>query len=186
MSDEAPRRLEELILYVAAKMHRDQHVGIGRMKLAKLLWRIDFTAYWQLEHPISEATYEADAFGPAPTQEPLATRDLSDAGRFEWVREWDAQWMPVARDEPDMSIFSDEECELIDRVVDRYRNTSGRQMVEIAHEFPGWIHAWRDGEGKGSPVPYQSIFWSRRTEVTPEEDEHAAGLAAEFAHLMRD
>jgi hypothetical protein len=41
-------------------------------------------------------------------------------------------------------------------------------------------------EGNGELVPYESIFWSRRTEVTPEEDEHAADLAVEFAHLLRD
>jgi uncharacterized phage-associated protein len=186
MSDNAPRRLEELILYVAQKMERDRHAGVGRMKLAKLLWRIDFTAYWQLEHPITEARYVADEFGPAPIQELLATRDLEGAGRFEWVRDWDAQWLPLARDEPDMSIFDTVERELIDRVVDRYRNTSGRQLVELAHDFPGWIHAWHGGAGSGTPVPFESIFWARRTEVTPEEDEHAAELAVEFAHLLRD
>jgi uncharacterized phage-associated protein len=186
MSQEVLRRLEELILYVAAKMERDHHAGVGRIKLAKLLWRIDFTAYWQLERPITEATYEADRLGPAPTQELLATRDLEAGGRFEWVREWDAQWTPVARDEPNMDLFSVEERKLIDRVIDQFRNTSGSQMVEAAHQFPGWIHAWRRGEGKGQPVPYESIFWARRTEVTPEEDAHAAALAVEFAHLLRD
>jgi hypothetical protein len=81
MSDEAPRRLEDLILYTAQKMERDHHAGIGLIKLAKLLWRIDFTAYWRLERPITEATYKADKFGPAPVQELLAIRDLEAAGR---------------------------------------------------------------------------------------------------------
>jgi uncharacterized phage-associated protein len=186
MSDEAPRRLEELILYTAQKMERDHHAGIGRIKLAKLLWRIDFTAYWRLERPITEATYEADEFGPVPVQELLATRDLEAAGRFEWVLDWDCRWLPCISDEPDMSIFDPVERELIDGVIDQFRNTSGRQMVEEAHTFPGWIQAWRNGEGRGAPVPFESIFWDRRATVTPEEDEHAVVLAAEFAHLLPD
>lgn len=186
MSAARVERLEELILYVSEKMDRDRHAGVGRIKLAKLLWRIDFSAYWQLGHSISGATYQADQYGPAPAEELLATRDLEAAGRFEWAQDWDRRYLPVVHDAPQMELFSIDERELIDRVVDRYRNTSGRQMVEEAHEFPGWLHAWRHGEGKGTTIPYESIFWDRRKELRPSEEEHAAELALEFAHLLRE
>jgi uncharacterized phage-associated protein len=185
MNDQIPQRLEELILYVTAKMQRDHHAGVGRIKLAKLLWRIDFTAYWQLGHPITEATYQADQYGPSPVEELLATRDLEGAGRFRWEQDWDQRWMPVILGEPN-DVFEADEIDLIDDVIDRYRSTSGRQMVEDAHQFPGWLHAWRGGEGKGATVPYESIFWDRRDEVRPDEDEHAAEIADEFAHLLSE
>jgi hypothetical protein len=89
------------------------------------------------------------ANGSSPVYVFRTTLIVNGAGRFEWVRDWDAQWLPVARDEPDMSIFDTVERQLIDRVVDRYRNTSGRQLVELAHDFPGWIHAWRGGGWPG-------------------------------------
>jgi hypothetical protein len=184
MAREAPERLEELILYVAHKMQHDYHAGIGRIKLAKLLWRIDFTAFWRLGQPITEATYSADRLGPAPEEELMATRDLEAAGRFEWVQDWDRRSMPVVHDTPRMRLFSEAQRQIIDEVIDRYRNTSGRLMVEEAHQFPGWLHAWRDGEGKGDPVPYESIFWDRRAELTDAEEQRAAELAREFAHLI--
>jgi hypothetical protein len=82
---------------------------------------MDFTAYWRLERPITEATYEADEFGPVPVQELLLTRDLEAAGRFEWVLDWDRRWLPCISDEPDMSIFEPVERELIDGVIDQFR-----------------------------------------------------------------
>lgn len=186
MSVNPPHRLEELILYVAAKMKQDRHAGIGRIKLAKLIWRIDFTAFWRFGHPITEATYQADKLGPSPVEELMATRDLEAMGRFHWEREWDQQLLPVADASPDLEIFEPSERDLIDEVVDRFRSTSGSQMVDDAHRFPGWLHAWRGGEGKGTPIPYESVFWDRRTDVGPDDDELAAELADEFAHLLSE
>jgi uncharacterized phage-associated protein len=186
MTGDSTQRLEELILYVAEKMDQDRHAGVGRIKLAKLLWRIDFTAYWRLGHPITGATYHADQYGPAPAEELLATRDLEAAGRFHWVQDWDRRSFPEVHDAPRMELFSHDERELIDRVVDRYRNTSGSQMVDEAHEYPGWVHAWRGGEGKGALIPYESIFWDSRTQLRPSEEKRAEELAQEYAHLLRD
>jgi hypothetical protein len=78
-----------------------------------------------------------------------------------------------------MDAFSEEEMAVIDRVIDDFRSTSGKQMVDDAHEFPGWIHAWRGGEGARSPIPYESVFWERRDELTPAQQQHAAELAVD-------
>lgn len=178
-------KLEELILYVAAKMQRDHHAGVGRIKLAKLLWRIDFTAYWRFGKPVTEAKYHADKLGPAPVEELLATRDLEAAGRFRWEQDWDQRARPVVVGRgADMEVFSARERALIDEVIDAYRSTDGSQMVAEAHLFPGWVHAWRGGAGKRVVIPYESIFWDRRTEVTDAEEAHAAELAAEFSDLL--
>jgi hypothetical protein len=185
MSTKSPERLEELILYVADKMVTDHHAGVGRIKLAKLLWRIDFTGYWKLGHSISGATYQADKFGPSPVEELLATRDLESRGRFSWEQDWDRRWMPVVSDhKPRMQLFTEDERHIIDSTLDRFRNTSGKQMVDEAHEFPGWIHAWRNGEGQGSPIPYEAVFWDRSRELTPDQERHARELAREFSHLL--
>jgi hypothetical protein len=174
-------KLKELIIYLALRMQEDQHVGRGRIKLAKLLWRCDFAAFWRFGEPITEARYQADRLGPAPVDEMLALRDLEGAGRLELVNEWDQQQIPVATGvPPNLEVFSGSEIALVDDQLHRYRLVTAHAMVDEAHEFPGWINSWRGGKGKHSPIPFESVFWDSRTELEPWEDEYAQVLAGEL------
>ncbi len=175
------RKLDELILYLAQRMEQDQHVGRGRIKLAKFLWRCDFAAFWRFGEPITEAHYHADRLGPAPVDEMLALRDLENSGRLELRNEWDQQQIPIAIGQPpNLDVFTAAEIALVDDQLHRYQWVTARTMVDEAHEFPGWINAWRGGEGKYSPIPFGSVFWDNRTELEPWEDQHAKVLAAEL------
>lgn len=177
MQGRDPRPIDELILYLAQRMERDAHVGRGRIKLAKLLFFIDFEAYARFTRPVSGSGYHADKLGPAPSDELTATRDLQADGRFEWRHEWDRQELPVALDEPVLDVFSPRERALIDEMLERYRRVSSKRMVDEAHEFSGWVHAWNGGEGKGTSIPYESIFWDGAREVAePWENEYARQL----------
>ena len=171
-------RLQELILYLAQKMERDGHKTPSRMKLAKLLFQIDFEAYAQRGRPVSGTRYDADKYGPKPVGELLATRELEGELRFEWANPWDRMEVPVAKDDPRMDEFEPWERELIDSVADRYRDVTANAMVEEAHRFPGWVHAWDDGRGARTPVMFEAIFWDEsRTKAEPWENEHARELA---------
>jgi hypothetical protein len=174
-------RLQELILYIATKMERDAHVGRGRIKLAKFVWRCDFAAFWKLGEPITETSYHADEHGPAPVHELLATRDLEAQGRLEWRNEWDRQQIPVAVGEPPrLGVFTAEQIALIDEQLDQYRYVTGTAMRDEAHEFPGYKHAWREGEGMHAPVPFESVFWDDRSELENWEEEHALSLSKDL------
>lgn len=174
-------RLNELILYLAKRMAEDQHVGRGRIKLAKLLWRSDFGAFWRLGEPITETTYQADEYGPSPVGEMLALRDLELQGRLELVNEWDQQLIPTAKGEPPkLEVFTAEQIALVDEQLNQYRYVTGRAMVDEAHDFPGYKHAWQDGEGKHNPVPFESVFWDDRSVLENWEQEHAALLAKDL------
>ena len=179
-------RLKELILYVAQRMEDDKHLGRGRIKLAKLLWRCDFGAYWRLGEPLTEASYHADRLGPVPTEELLATRELIAEERFEWRNEWDYQQIPVALDTPRLQLFSREQVAFADEQLGEYRQVTGQQMVDEAHLFPGWLHAYRGHEDERLPVPLQSVFWDDRTNLHDWEQEHALALSQrlgpDFSH----
>lgn len=176
MSEGSRSKLEELILFIAKKMEEDRHTGRGRIKLAKLVWRSDFAAYWKFGAPITESRYHADEHGPAPVDELLALRDLQDQGRLEIRNEWDQEQVPVPLDDPDVSVFTPEQLLLIEGQVDKYQYVTGRAMRDEAHEFPGYIHAWRDGAGKHEPVPLESVFWDDRKSLEAWEEEHARSL----------
>lgn len=181
MASDSPHRLEELILYIAERMARDQHAGRGRIKLAKLLFMADFQAYARFGKSITGANYHADELGPAPTDEMLATRDLESRGHFAFEPGWDRQQLPIAKRSADTDLFTARELELVDELLARYQHRTAGELVEEAHRFPGWQHAWRNGAGKNSPVPYESIFWHDRRQLKPWEQEHADRLADEFA-----
>jgi hypothetical protein len=169
-------KLKELILYFAARMEDDHHVGRGRIKLAKLLWRSDFGAFWKLGEPITETQYHADEHGPSPVDELLAMRDLQAEGRLELLNEWDRQQIPVATPKgraPRLELFTREQLAIVDDQLEQYRHVTSSAMVDEAHEFPGYKLAWRNGEGRREPVPYESIFWDDRSELHDWEEQHA-------------
>lgn len=174
-------KLEELVLYLATRMEEDRHIGRGRIKLAKLLWRCDFAAFWTLGEPITETSYQADKLGPAPVDEMLALRDLESQGRLELRNEWDRQQIPVAIGEsPDLGVFSAAQIALVDQQLQQYQHVTSQAMVDEAHEFPGWINAWRNGQGKHRPVPFESVFWDPRSELEEWEQHEARVLAGEL------
>lgn len=176
-----PTKLKELILYLAKRMDEDQHIGRGRIKLAKLLWRSDFASFWLYGEPITETTYQADRLGPAPVDEMLALRDLQGEGRLELRNDWDRQEIPVALGKPpDLDVFSAAQIALVDSQLTQYRFVTGHAMVDEAHEFPGWLKAWRGGEGKRKAIPFASVYWDVGTELEEWEKERVSVLAEEL------
>src|SRR4051812_21632240 len=118
-------------------MEEDGHVGRGRIKLAKLLWRCDFAAFWRLGEPITETTYHADEHGTAPVGELLATRDLELEGLLGGGKGGARQQIPIAKGEPPrLSLFTAEQIALVDTQLDQYRYVTGTAMREEAHDFP--------------------------------------------------
>ena len=154
-ADEA--KLHELILYIAACMERDQHAGQGRIKLAKLLWLSDFEAFRRFGRSITGARYVADELGPAPVDELLALRDLEDSGYLSLEPGYQRQRLPRAQRPPNTEHFTADELAVVDEMLDRYRAWTGKQLVDLAHEFPGYKIAER-----GQDVPYKSVYISAK------------------------
>jgi hypothetical protein len=143
------RKLRELILYIADRMERDDHAGQGRIKLAKLLWLSDFEAFRRFGKSITGARYVADELGPAPVDELLALRDLEGSGALVQEAGYDRQKLPRAQRPSDTTEFTEGELAVVNEMLDRYRAWTGSQLVDLAHEFPGYKIAKRGGE-----VPY--------------------------------
>lgn len=151
------RKLRELILYLAQRMEQDDHAGRGRIKLAKLLWLSDFEAYRRFGKSITGARYVADELGPAPVEELLAVRDLVDGDALEVLPGYRRQQLFHPLRPPDLSVFSEGEREVIEEMLSKYRTWTGKQLVDLAHEFPGWKVAKRGGD-----VPLRSVHISAK------------------------
>jgi hypothetical protein len=147
------QKLRELILYIAERMEKDQHAGQGRIKLAKLLWLSDFQAYLELGHSITGTRYVADELGPAPVDELLAVRDLEGSGRLTLDPGYRRQRLPRAQRPADTAIFGSDELAIVNELLDRFRCWTGKELVDLAHEHPGYKLVHPDEE-----VPYDSAF----------------------------
>ncbi|HEV7938845.1 MAG TPA: Panacea domain-containing protein [Solirubrobacteraceae bacterium] len=172
-------KLEELFLYIAGKTYEAQHPGLGRIRVAKLLFLADFGAYFRFGKPITGATYWADELGPAPSDELIVTRDLEARGDLEWETGYDKQGIPVPLRPAKTALFTSQELEYVDSLIERYKSFTSKQLVDIAHEFPGWVFAWKHG-GPQTVIPFNAAFWSKRQKLSAEEQAHAAHLADEF------
>jgi hypothetical protein len=145
-------KLHELILLIAARMESDNHAGRGRIKLAKLLWLSDFEAHRRYAQSITGERYIADALGPAPADEMLALRDLEARGDLVTEPGYEKQQLLHVTRPVNTSLFTDRERGIVEETLNKYRTWTGSQLVELAHEYPGWKLAQR-----GAEIPYHSV-----------------------------
>jgi hypothetical protein len=135
-------KLKNLILLVTEKCtgYRDRHYA--STKLNKLLFFSDFLAYRELGRAITGLDYQRLQNGPAPVcmkpiLEEMEQRDKSLGWKREWrfflSREYEYR-IPVAYKDPDLSLFSNEEVELVDRVVREHLHESAAEISNRAYE----------------------------------------------------
>lgn len=167
-------RLHELILLIAGRMEADKHAGQGRIKLAKLLWLTDFEAHRRFGRSITGERYIADELGPAPADEMLAIRDLEATGDLVIEPGYRHQQLIHAMRPANTSLFSAPELAVVEEMLTKYRKWTGRRLVNLAHEYPGWILAQR-----GADIPYHSVHISA-SGPTQRDMERARELARDI------
>lgn len=151
-----PRKFAELVLYSAHKSENDPY--FGAVKLNKILYYSDFNAYRRLGHSITGAEYRKFNEGPAP-HEMLSMRKtmLDSQSILIESRQFfnNVQQRIVANREPDISVFSAEETEIVDETIYVLWNMSERQVSDLSHTEIGWKVA-RPGE----TIPYHTAWLS--------------------------
>ena len=175
-------KFKELIVYVAAKSRDDP--TFGAIKLNKVLYYADFTAYRRLGRPITGAAYFKLQEGPAPRQLLSARDELISEGRlrieqrtlFSYV-----QKRPVLSEgcEPDSEFLRPEERALVDEIVDFFWGKTAREVSDYSHREPGWILA----EDRAD-IPYESA-WLSAEPIDQETEEAAARIGSELLESRR-
>jgi uncharacterized phage-associated protein len=124
-------KLKSVIAYVAA-----QRPGLGKVKLFKLLYLIDFTAVTRLGAPITGDLYENFEMGPVPRTlwrnfDTIAASCV-DVRSVETGMELPEQQMrPRAGFTPDLTA---EERAVADEIMREYGDRSGTQLKNITHD----------------------------------------------------
>ena len=166
-------KLRELVLYVAVLSEGDP--AFGKVKLNKLLFFADFTAYLMFGKPITGHEYQKLQKGPAPRQLlpvipalEIPPGDDPDIAVRESTFYGYKQYRPLALRPPNMDIFAFKESELVKELVENFKGKTAMTMSDQSHLFIGWQLA-----KIGETIPYETALVSFRE---PNDTEIMAGL----------
>lgn len=169
-------KFAELLVYVVSGVENES--TNGDTKLNKLLYFADVEAFRRTGKPISGARYKHQQRGPiaaalVPVREELEGSRLEiDERRF---GKNSIQRRTKSLDDPDLSVFDEGETEIIDEVLEQFRNCTAKQMEDFAHEEPAWLVT-----GEGENMSYRASLVVRQP--SPAALNYGEQLAERLGH----
>jgi hypothetical protein len=133
------KKFTELVLYISSKLSGDQF--LGGIKLNKVLYFSDFTAFGLLGRTITGMEYQRLPEGPAPRAMYPIQQRMIQAGVLAIVPTPiynHVQNKPKALRNAEMRYFSDLEIEIVDEWIERLRPMTGTQVSNLSHDTFGW------------------------------------------------
>ena len=172
VKDTGDFKLGELILLIAQRSVGD--LKFGKVKLNKILFKIDFTAFLKLGHSVTGQHYFKLREGPGPKRMLPVLSAMEKRGdiKFERVSDYGSgQQKAVANRDPKLTHFSADELVLIDEVLADYKDKSGTTLSRESHDLDGWLVS-EDKE----VIPYTVALVGKRK---PSQSETEYGLSLE-------
>lgn len=150
---------EKLVNAILFFAHETKH--LGKIKLFKLLYLLDFEHFCQTGRSVTGLDYRAWKFGPVPVEvmqewdapEPdlVAVISIEPERVIDYVRE-----TVVPRSPFDDSHFTKRELRIMDELAAQYRDTYSPAMIDVTHAENGaWAKVWQDGRGMNLEIPYE-------------------------------
>jgi len=159
---------------------------LGKIKLFKLLYLLDFEHFRETGRSVSGMEYRAWKMGPVPAElvqvwddldaDIAAAIEIRPEKVYDYVRE-----NVIAKRAFDDSHFSVREGRILSSLAERFREDLSEKMIDITHDENGaWARIWRNGEGNDKEIPYKMAI--AQDDPTREE---ILRRAAEYKALSR-
>ena len=150
------KKYQNTILYLCSKLKGEIR---GKKKLAKLLYFVDFDLYEKNQRVITGEKYFAYPMGPFPeTLEEITNKMVEDktlsVRQDKGVNGYNPTEVYKCLVEPDLSIFDEEERKMLDRIILKYGNLTGKQLEELSHAEAPYI-----GTELRKEIPYELAFY---------------------------
>lgn len=149
-------KYKQVILYLCSKLGGALK---GKKKLAKLLYFVDFDFFEKNQKPITGDIYKALPMGPFPTKLEEITTEMKKKKEIEIENIIEREdygpteiYKCIAK--PDLSVFEKDEIKMIDRVILKYGNLTGRQLEDLTHAEAPYI-----GTELKKEIPYELAFY---------------------------
>jgi len=142
-------RLKNVMLYVLE--HCEE---VWETKMNKLLFYIDFLSYKERGVAMTGLCYRAIDFGPVPERWERVYGQFDELGFMACsVGDFEGNVL-VARAKADVSLFSEEELGVMERVCSSLGGCSSRRLSELSHQEQGWI----DNHLSHGLIPFEDAF----------------------------
>ena len=182
-------KLINAILYFAEHTR-----GLGKIKLFKLLYLLDFEHFRETGRPVTGMEYRAWKMGPVPAALVQIWDDLDpDLAEaieirpekvYDYVRE---NVIPKRRF--DDAHFTPRELRILTDLAARYADDLSEKMIDITHAENGaWASVWQDGEGSDQVISYRLALADNdpnREAILRAALEYEAIERANAAHVAR-
>ena len=138
--------------------------ALGKVKLFKLLYLLDFEHFRQTRRSFTGMEYRAWKMGPVPAklvqQWDELEDDLAAAIHIEPRPVIDYERQNVVPVQPfDAEHFSKRELRLLEGLANRYRDTLSGKMIDVTHAENGaWAKTWANGAGNDNTSPYALVL----------------------------
>jgi uncharacterized phage-associated protein len=149
-------KLINAILYFAERTR-----GLGKIKLFKLLYLLDFEHFRQTGRPVTGMEYRAWKMGPVPAELVQVWDDLdADLAEaievrpekvYDYVRE-----NVVPKRRFDDTHFTPRELRILGELAARYVEDLSEKLIDVTHDENGaWASVWQDGVGSDQVIGYR-------------------------------
>jgi hypothetical protein len=134
-------RAENLILLVCQRM--EDCPEFGAIVLAKILYYIDHAHYLKYGKKLTGFSYVRQRLGPTPKpseflpiKEQLIASGRMEEKQVEYFGRLQKRARAVAK--PDVTVFSPEQVELIDSIINSFIGVNGKLASDLTHEEISW------------------------------------------------
>lgn len=148
-------KFKQVLLYVLQEVGAKPNVGMT--VLYKLLYFIDFDFYEKHEKQLMGLTYIKNTHGPTPREFVSVVREMKESGELVEVKSKyfaHEQKKFLPNHNPDLSLLSAQELELIDDVLSKYADKSAAQLSNMTHRDTPW-KVTEDGKD----IDYELAFY---------------------------
>ncbi|MFC1622497.1 Panacea domain-containing protein [Patescibacteria group bacterium] len=148
-------KYQQAILYFCWKLGKEIR---GKKKLAKLLYYLDFDYYEKYQKYFTGEVYKKLPMGPFPISLESISSEMENKKQLiiEKKEEWNG-YNPTeiykVTKKPNIN-FSDQEKQMLDRVVQKYGHLNGKQLENLTHAEAPYIGAEEKKE-----IPYELSFY---------------------------
>ncbi|MBI4471231.1 MAG: SocA family protein [Acidobacteria bacterium] len=169
--------MQQVILFF---LERINNVHLGRTKLMKLLYYVDFDHYELYGKSVTGATYRKLPHGPVPQQAKKLIGDMAAKGLVQEVkakRAVHAQHRLLTQAKFNPSMFSGDEMQTLERVAREWENCTGAQIEAASHAEAPWL-ATKDGK----VIDYELAHYRRPFGCEPLD--HALARSSKLAKYV--